>query len=169
MWWQKRLSSCRRHEKELRTLADEAPEGLALEALMERAGSRLRDHLLGCELCRVLLRDSLEGRRLIREAYSQAGDPGLAFTRRVMAEIRLLEAQSSPAANLWAAVQTLASRVAWAAALVLLVVSGWLYEYQPTQPAPSATQETAADRFLERAPQPANPDEVLTSLAESTP
>jgi hypothetical protein len=169
MWWQKRLSSCRRHEKDLRMLSDEAPEGFALEALIERAGSRLRDHLLGCEPCRMLLRDSLEGRRLIREAYSPVGDPGITFTRRVMAEIRSLEAQGSRAANLWAAVQTLASRVAWVAALVLLVVSGWLYENRATQPVPVATQETAADRFLEPMPQPANPDEVLVSLAESNP
>ena len=27
MWWRKILSSCKRHEKELGTLAEEAPEG----------------------------------------------------------------------------------------------------------------------------------------------
>lgn len=169
MWWRKILSSCKRHEKELGTLAEEAPEGLPLEALIEQAGSTLRGHLLSCEACRVLLRDSLEGRQLLREAYSPAQDPGTVFTGRVMAEIRSREAQRFPTANLWFAVHTLAVRVAWVAALVLLVCSGWLYEYQPAQPAPSAAQESAADRFLERAPQPANPDEVLISLAESTP
>lgn len=167
MWRQTILNSCWRQRRGLRDLAENAAEGLSSEELTAQAGPRLRDHLIGCAACRMLLQDSLEGRALLREAYGPTEEPDVAFARRVMATIRSLEAERSSAVNLWAAVQTLAARVVWAAALVLLVASGWLYQQPPAQPPPATAQDYTSDRFLEPAPPSASPDDVLASLGEN--
>jgi hypothetical protein len=166
MWRQRILGSCWWQRKGLRTLAENAAEGHSAEELSAQAGPRLRDHLAGCAACRMLLQDSLEGRDLMRAAYRPTKELDSGFARRVMATIRSLEAERSSAANLWVAVQTLATRVAWVAALVLLVASGWLYQQRTAQAPPASGQDYTSDRFLEPAPQVASPDDALASLGE---
>jgi len=167
MWREKRIGSCGRHGEALRNLA-EGGAGRALEELLVQGAPSLQAHLAGCPGCRKQLQDALAGGALLREAYPSAAGPGAAFSGKVMAAIRALEAERSTSMSLWSAMQALATRVAWVSALALLVACGWLYEYRAAQP-PATAQESSADRFMEPAPQPTTADEVLASLAEANP
>lgn len=167
-WLMKRRGSCRWFRGELRSLVDETPAVLSPEELLKATGGELREHISACPACSGLLRDALEARKLLREALAPAAVPD-AFAARVMAEIRGRESEPVSAAYPWAAVHALASRVAWVSALVLLIASTWMYERSAPRPNPAAPPDTTADRFPEPAPQPANLDEVLVSLAEAKP
>jgi hypothetical protein len=168
MWLQKKIGSCARHGKALRNLAEDGPDRASAEELMAQAAPSLREHLASCKDCRKLLQDTLAGATLLHAAYQRTVDPGETFSGKVIAAIRALEAERSTAMNLWAAMQALATRVAWVSALALLVACAWLYEYRGTQP-PATAREYTAERFMEPAPQPATADDVLASLAETNP
>jgi hypothetical protein len=68
----------------------------------------------------------------------------------------------------WSVVPRLASRLAWAAGILLLVGSTWLYER--SGPARQKEPGAASQEYLFEAPQPApNQDDVLISMAEKNP
>jgi hypothetical protein len=167
-WLGKRRGSCGWFREALRSLVEETPAAVGSEELLKDAHAELREHVSACPACGSLLSDALEARKLLREAFAPAVAPDT-FAARVMAEIRGREAQQAIGAYPWAAMQALASRVAWVSALVLLVGSAWVYQRRAPRPNPAAPPETAADRFPEPAPQPSNLDEVLMSLAEAKP
>ncbi len=164
----KRRGSCAWCREELRVLVEETPDALSADELLNSAGGEVREHVSDCPACLGLLRDALEARRLLREALTPAAVPE-EFAARVMAEIRAREAAAVPAGYAWAAVQSLAARVAWVSALVLLIASTWVYQRHVLRPNPAAPPDTAADRFPEPPPQPTDLDEVLVSLAEAQP
>jgi anti-sigma factor RsiW len=167
IWLTKRRGSCGGFQEELRSLVEETPAALETRALLERGGRELREHLAACPACDEQLRDALAGRKLLREAFVPAVVPEV-FAARVMAQIRSRESQWA-AAHPWAALQTLASRVAWVSALILLIASTWVYQHNAPSPNSNAATETAADRFPEPTPQPSDLNEVLISLAETQP
>ncbi len=167
-WFVKKRGSCGRAREELRSLVEDTPAVLSPEELLKSGGEELREHVSRCAACGGLLRDVLEGRRLLREGFAPAVAPDT-FAARVMAEIRRREAQPAIVAFPWAAMQALASRVAWISALVLLITSSWLYQHDAPPLNPPAPPDTTADRFPEPPPQPSNLDEVLVSLAEAQP
>ncbi len=164
-WFWKKRGSCGWFREDLRSLLEETPAALRVEELLESGGGELREHVSRCALCGTLLRDAIAARKLLREAFVPAVVPDT-FASRVMAEIRARERAVPMVAYPWAAVQALAARVAWIAALVLLIASTWVYQRNVPPPNP-APPDTAADRFPEPPPQPSNLDEVLVSLAET--
>jgi len=168
MWLKKRIGSCKRHGEALRNLAESGVGQASAEELMSQAAPSLREHLAICEDCRKLLEDTAAGAMLLRQAYPRTPGPGPVFSAKVMAAIGALEADRATAMSLWAAMQALATRVAWVSALALLVACGWLYEYRAAQPSTTG-QEYTAERLMEPAPQSTTPDDVLTSLAETNP
>ena len=167
-WLGKRRGSCGWSREGLRSLVEGNPAARSDEELLKGADADLREHVSRCPACRALLCDALEAGNLLRAAFAPAVAPDT-FAARVMAEIRGREAQPAIGTYPWAAVQTLASRVAWVSALVLLVGSTWIYQRQAPRSSTTSGSETTADRFPEPAPQPSNLDEVLVSLTEAKP
>lgn len=126
-------------------------------------------HWAECGNCRQAAEDLLATRELFKGAISRAEDGGPWFAKRVLNAITAREQEMALAMSTWSAVPRFASRLAWAAALVLVVGSTWLYETSTPrttrQPAAASSQEYL---FESPAP-PMNQDDVLISMAESKP
>jgi predicted anti-sigma-YlaC factor YlaD len=138
--------------------------------------AKLDAHLAECAVCRAALEDAEMAHQLIRDESGFAASP-LAqgkeqlFAARVMAVIR---EETARRMAIWRPLELLASRFALAAAVVLLALSVYLAEFAPPfhMPAMSsqseATQVEIGTGMPEPPAQPADQDEVLTSLAERT-
>ncbi len=125
-----------------------------------------RKHLADCGSCREAAQDFFAAREIFKGVASQAEEARPWFATRVMEAIRAQERELALPASLWSAFPRFASRLAWAAAVVLLAGSAWLYERPVTAPnkAPAAA---SAQEYLFEAPAPAmNQDDVLISMAE---
>jgi predicted anti-sigma-YlaC factor YlaD len=130
-------------------------------------GSRLEIHLRGCAGCRQALTDALGASELMRHARYPEPAVSPALVTRVMASIR--EATEAAPATIWRPLELLASRMALAAAVVLLVMSVYLREITPTRATAPVTAPAEVGAVLPEPPaQPANADEVLMSLADSS-
>lgn len=127
--------------------------------------SALDRHLQACADCRNALEDALIAGKLMRHARDPENACSPAFVTRVMASIR--EATQPVPNTIWRPLELLASRMALAAALVLLALSVYLREITPARTiAVNAAAEVGA--ILPEPPaQPANADEVLMSLADT--
>jgi hypothetical protein len=88
------------------------------------------------------------------------------FAPRVMAVIAARESEVRRVGSSWAAVPMLASRLALASAVVLLVGSTWIYERPTTAPAKLSVTDSAQETLFESSPPPTNQDDILVSLAE---
>jgi hypothetical protein len=160
--------TCREAQKRIDGFFD-APGNTSPERFLV-AEPEFGRHVQDCGGCRAVLNDALEGRRFIREHLQAAEEPGPNFTARVMEAISRQERERVPAtsASPWYAVPALAARLAWGAAIVLVLASTWLYEKRPDV-TPRRTAAETAGASLEPAPQPANHDEVLASLVGREP
>ena len=153
-------------------LENSAAENAYSGGIEEFAGSLPADertHLAECGNCRQAAEELLATRELFKGAISRAEDGGPWFAKRVLTAIAARELEMARAMSTWSAVPRFASRLAWAAALVLVVGSTWLYETSTPrttrQPAAASSQE-----YLFEAPAPQmNQDDVLISMAESKP
>lgn len=126
--------------------------------------SPLQSHLESCSDCRLALSDALTAIKLMRHARP-ASEPSPTFVTRVMAAVREKSAEAAPA--IWRPLELLASRVALVAAVVLLALSVYLREFAPPRGSVAANANTEIGAGLPEPPaQPANADEVLTSLAD---
>jgi predicted anti-sigma-YlaC factor YlaD len=128
--------------------------------------SPLERHLQGCASCRQALQDALLASKLMRHGrYPEiAGSP--AFVTRVMASIREA-AQAAPNA-IWRPLELLASRMALAAAVVLLMLSVYLREFAPARGTLAVNVPVEIGAGMPEPPaQPADADEVLMSLADT--
>jgi predicted anti-sigma-YlaC factor YlaD len=128
--------------------------------------SALERHLQGCADCRQALQDALIASKLMRHARYPENDSSPAFVTRVMASIR--EATLAAPSAIWRPLELLASRMALAAAVVLLALSVYLREFAPARGtlAVNAPAEIGAG-MPEPPAQPADADEVLMSLADT--
>lgn len=128
--------------------------------------SALERHLRGCADCRQALSDALIASRLMRHARYPENSVSGAFVTRVMASIR--EAAEAAPSAIWRPLELLASRMALAAAVVLLALSVYLREFAPARSVAVANAPTEIGAVMPEPPaQPANADEVLISLADS--
>lgn len=106
---------------------------------------------------------------LLRGALEPAGEPSGAFVSRVAARIRQEESRRLVLADFWRPLELLASRLAVGAAIILMALTVYLFEYGPApRRAPAVTQTEITEGLPEPPAQPANKDEVLLSLAERT-
>lgn len=130
-------------------------------------GSRLEVHLRTCAGCRQALDDALIASMLMQRARYPEPLVSPAFVTRVMASIR--EATQAAPSTIWRPLELLASRMALAAAIVLLALSVYLREMTPAGVPATVNAPTEVGAFLPEPPaQPANADEVLMSLADSS-
>jgi predicted anti-sigma-YlaC factor YlaD len=133
------------------------------------ADPELDAHLRQCAECRDAFAAGAFAGELVRSACETTTPPVTgAFVTRVMAAIREEQNRLTVPGAIWRPIELLASRFALAAAVVLLGLSVYLVEFAPPfdMPPTSSPAEIGAS-LLEPPAQPANPDEVLTSLLET--
>ena len=136
------------------------------EACVE-PGSRLEIHLRNCANCREALNDAVRTSKLMRHARYPESAVSPAFVTRVMATIR--EATQTVPATIWRPLELLASRMALMAAIVLLVLSVYLRELAPARGVAAVNAPAEVGAVLPEPPaQPANADEVLISIADTS-
>ena len=162
--WFEKDGPCSRWHSWLDAGSDAGAPARDLQQLMARISAADRAHFLVCDDCRIAaetwlgVRESLQG-------LSEAASPAPPwFAGRVMAAIAEREEETRPAAA-WIAVPRFASRLAWAAAALLLAASTWLYEKPLARPAAPPSASASEGIFDTQAP-PVTEDEVLISLAE---
>jgi hypothetical protein len=165
----RRREECERLQDLLESSAAGNVYGGGVKELAESLPADERAHLAECESCRQAAQDLLATRELFKGAFAPAEDGGPWFAKGVLTAIAAREREMALAMSTWSVVPRFASRLAWAAALVLVVGSTWLYETSTPrtirQPAAASSQE-----YLFEAPAPSmNQDDVLISMAESKP
>ncbi len=125
----------------------------------------LRGHLERCAHCRGALDAALLSRDLLRGGIKRAGEPSPGFATRVMATIR---AEESRRASFWRPLEILASRMAVSAAVLLVVLAAYVFEFSAARrAAPSATQTQISENLPELTGEHSTQDEILLTLAES--
>jgi hypothetical protein len=128
----------------------------------------LAEHLATCAGCRAALEDAAVSSRLLAIAEA-APDPGAGFSRIVMARIRQ-ELLTSESKSIWRPVVSVAWRVAASAAFALvLLVSFDLGRHSQSVSDQSVIAENRLPEIgVERAPLPADRDEVLLMMADTS-
>lgn len=142
-------------------------EARLADALEGATDADLTAHLAQCASCSVALeRARLAGDWLRATARPAAEADGL-FVARVMARIRNVQDEQATAGAFWAPVQSLASRMALAAGVAVLVLSLYVYKSAPRQGAAGQQGASVAanGEFPQPPAQPADKDEVLASLS----
>ena len=127
--------------------------------------SALELHLQGCADCREALNEALTASKLMRHARYPEYATSAALVTRVMATIR--EATQTAPNAIWRPLELLASRMALAAAVILLALSVYLREFAPARTMGFNTQAEVGAGMPEPPAQPADADEVLMSLADN--
>ena len=128
----------------------------------------LQAHLSQCERCSMTVEDSRLAGSLLREALEPASEPTQAFLSNVMARIHRKEAQIKSPAAFWAPLEFLASRLSLTAAVVLLALSVYLFEFAPHRNITigSIRTELNASDFPQPPADPVSNEEVLQSVLE---
>jgi hypothetical protein len=168
MWdlLKKSAEDCTKFRDFLERSAAERPQATRLEEMLEDLSLSQRQHISVCGNCREAGEDYFATREIFKsvDSRAEAGRPW--FAARVMKAIAARQRQLANSLSPWSVVPRFASRLAWAAAIVLLVGSTWLYE----RPAPTLKKPPsglASQEYLFEAPQPPlNQDDVLISMAE---
>jgi len=151
---------CRSYQAALEDAIQRGASVLEAEPLLER-------HVQTCVSCSQAFDNALLASRLMRHARVGVPEPSEAFVTRVMASIR--EAGQTMPGAIWRPIEQLASRLALAAAIVLLALSVYLREFAPAPGTAAVNTQTEIGAGLPEPPAaPATQDEVLVSLADNS-
>ena len=128
----------------------------------------LAEHLATCAGCRAALEDAAVSARLLAIA-EPARDPGVGFSRVVMARIRQ-ELQTSESKSIWRPVVSVAWRFAASAAFALVLLASFdLGRHSQFVSDQSVVAENRMPEIVpERPSLPANRDDVLLMLADTS-
>ncbi len=127
----------------------------------------LAAHLQQCARCREALEAARLARNLLRGGLERAPEPPSGFVARVVSGLRAEEGRRIAATQFWQPLEVLATRLALVAAMVLLVLTVYVFEFAPAHQRVQPTSQPEVSEGLPEPPrQPANSDEVLLSLAE---
>src|SRR5262249_27250200 len=88
------------------------------------------------------------------------------FTARVMAAIEERESKLARSLETWTVLPRLASRLAWGAALALVLMTTWLAGLPKTTQSRPVRTDISGEPGIESHPVPATNDDVLASLSE---
>ncbi len=134
-------------------------------ALDRDSAAEVETHLERCAGCREALESARLAQKLLFEDLVPAAEPVAAFATRVMAGIRAEEERRQ---QFWRPLELLASRLALSAAALLMLLTVYVFEYvTPRQPVTVSSQTRITEGWPEPSAQPANPDDVLLSIAEN--
>jgi hypothetical protein len=149
--------------RQLWNMLDSADRAVSLQNVLAEATPTLRAHAAQCDECHKRIEELSTARELLASWQPQAGISRPFFASRVMSAIAAREAELSRAINAWTIIPKLASRVAWAAALAILIAVGLLYQ----KPATSQLRtEPSPESLFDNAPSSASHDDVLVSMVE---
>lgn len=149
--------------RELWNILDSADRTVPLQDVLAEAAPELRAHAAHCEKCHERIEELAAVRELLAPVPPQSTITRPFFASRVMSAIAAREAELSRTLNAWTLIPKLASRVAWAAALAILVAVSLFYQ----KPAISQLgTEPTPESLFDNSPSPASHDDVLVSMVE---
>lgn len=138
-----------------------------LEGRLEGAArQRVEAHLSGCAACRGELEAIRESLAVLRRGLEPAPEASPAFFTRLGARLREAEAER-PAVDFWGALELLSRRMAWTAAVGVLVV-GSLLAGRTLVVAPDEPQAAQVTELFSEPQRPVSDDDVLLSLAANS-
>ncbi len=141
-----------------------------LEGKLETSATeRVAKHLQDCRVCRMCLANTAKSVFLLKQLREPWEGPAPGFARRAMGAIRAVEERLAEEKSFWKPLEILAWRVTMAATLglVMLLAYATLPSFSPRQHS-DMPRMTEQDIFPDPVQQPANRDEVLLMVAETT-
>lgn len=165
----RKRDECERLQDLLESSTAENVYSGGIEEFAESLPADEREHLAECGNCRQAAQDLLATRELFKGAIAPAEDGGPWFAKRVLTAIAVRERKMAFTMSTWSVVPRFASRLAWAAALVLVVGSTWLYETSTPRTIRQPSAASSQEYLFEAPAPPINQDDVLISMAESKP
>ncbi len=149
--------------RELWDVLDNADHTTSWQSALAQATPAQRAHAAQCGDCRTRLEELAATRDLLVPLQTQSGLSRPWFASRVMSAIAVREAELSRAINAWTIIPKLASQVAWAAGLAILMAVSLFYQKPATS---QLGTEPSPESLFDNAPSPANHDDVLVSMVE---
>jgi hypothetical protein len=157
---------CKKLRNGLEEFAAARPDAGSLRELLAVMAPEERDHVAACAECREAVLDIFASREIIKGVAFRGAEATPGFATRVMNAIAAQERELAIVANAWSEFPRFASRLAWAAGILLLAGSTWLYEKGVPASNHAVPGAAAQESLFDSAP-PANQDDVLISMAES--
>lgn len=161
------FSLLRRQRFECRKLweiLDNGDPATPAKSVLAGATPELQAHAAHCGECHRRLEELSATRKLLALLQPQSAISRPWFASRVLSAIAAREAELSRTIDAWMIIPKLASRVAWAAALAILVAVSLLYQKPSTS---QLRTEPSPESLFDNAPSPANHDDVLVSMVEN--
>jgi hypothetical protein len=155
----KRQLECR----ELWEVLENADRSRPWQSVLAEATPEQRAHAAICGECHRRLEDIAATRDLLSVVPPQSDISRPWFASRVMSAVAAREAELGRALSAWAVVPKLASRLAWATALAILMVVTLIYQ-KPT--APPSPGEPSPESLFDNSPSQASHDDLLISMVE---
>jgi predicted anti-sigma-YlaC factor YlaD len=155
--------ACREYEAKLHELEEEVEGRLA-----SSAKERVTAHLEQCAACRADVEAAQLAGAMLRAALEPAGEVSGAFWTRLRAHIRSEEDQKRKAGEFLGTLEWVTRRLAWSAALVLVLMAGYVVGTGNWSVDTTASAESR-ELFPDPVQQPQDRDEVLLTLASSGP
>ncbi len=149
--------------RELWNILDNADHAIVWQSALAQATPEQQAHAAQCDECRTRLEELGATRELLAPLQPHSGISRPWFTSRVMSAIAAREAELSRAINAWTIIPKLASRVAWAAGLAILMAVSLFYQKPATS---QLGTEPSPESLFDNAPSPASHDDVLVSMVE---
>jgi len=149
--------------RELWNTLENADRTVPLQSALAEATPELRAHASQCDECHKRIEEFAATRELLAPFQPQSDISRPFFASRVMLAIAAREAELSRAMNAWTLIPKLASRVAWAAALAILIAVSLLYQKPATSP---LRTEPSPESLFDNSPSSASHDDVLVSMVE---
>ncbi len=149
--------------RELWHVLDHANHAIPWQSVLADATPEQQAHAAQCEECRKRLEELAATRDLLAPMQPQSAISRPWFASRVMSAIAVREAELSRAINAWTIIPKLASQVAWAAGLAILMAVSLFYQKPATS---QLGTEPSPESLFDNAPSPANHDDVLVSMVE---
>lgn len=165
----RRRDECEQLQDLLENSAAENVYSGGIEEFAESLPADGREHFAECGGCRQAAQDLLATRELFKGAIAPSEDGGPWFAKRVLTAIAAREREMAVAMSTWSVVPRFASRLAWAAAFILVVGSTWLYQTSTPRTIWQPAAVTSQEYLFEAPAPPMNQDDVLISMAESKP
>jgi hypothetical protein len=149
--------------RELWNVLDTADPTTPWQSALAQATPEQQAHAARCEECQKRIEEFAATRDLLAPLPSQSGISRPWFNSRVMLAIVAREAELGRAINVWAIIPKLASRVAWASTLAILMAVTLFYQKPATS---QLGTEPSPESLFDNAPSPTNHDDVLVSMVE---